>query len=117
LAPDEVTAAALDNTGSIALTGSSSNQALLDVSGSAGFGAAGVLSGHVRLAGDSAIEFKSGEITSLAAHASLVLNGKKGLHRGRLKGVEQRADGARFDRRRGYFGAPQSRSVDDRRAR
>jgi hypothetical protein len=75
-APDEVTAAALDNTGSIDLIGSRSNQALLDVAGSAGFGTAGVLTGHVRLTGDSAIEFKSGEITSLAAHASLVLNGE-----------------------------------------
>jgi len=41
--------------------------------GSAGFGTAGVLSGYVRLAGDSAIEFKSGQITSLAG--SLYLNG------------------------------------------
>ena len=44
-ASDEVTAASLDNTGSIYLTGSSTNQALLDVTGSAGFGTAGVLSG------------------------------------------------------------------------
>jgi hypothetical protein len=34
------------------------------VSGSAGFGAEGALSGCARLAGDSAIEFESGEITS-----------------------------------------------------
>ena len=74
-APDEVTAASLDNTGTIYLTGSSANQALLDVTGSAGFGTAGVLSGYVRLAGDSAIEFASGEITSLAAGAHLGLNG------------------------------------------
>ena len=46
-ASDKVTAASLDNTGSINLTGSSANQALLDVSGSAGFGTAGVLSGNV----------------------------------------------------------------------
>ena len=45
------------------------------MTGSAGFGAAGVLSGHVRLAGDSAIEFASGEITSLAAGAHLGLIG------------------------------------------
>ena len=72
-----MTAAALDNTGkgTIYLTGSSANQALLDVTGSAGFGTAGVLSGYVRLAGDSAIEFASGEITSLAAYAQLHLNG------------------------------------------
>ena len=69
-APDEVTAASLDNTGGIRLLGSSANQALLDVTaGSAGFGAAGILSGYARLAGDSAIEFKSGEITSLAGYA------------------------------------------------
>jgi hypothetical protein len=59
-APDEVTAASLDSTGKIYLIGSSTDQALLDVSGSAGFGTAGVLSGYARLAGDSAIEFKSG---------------------------------------------------------
>ena len=74
-APDEVTAASLDNIGSIYVTGSSAEQALLDVAGSAGFSAAGTLSGTVELAGDSAIEFASGEITSLAASASLVLNG------------------------------------------
>jgi hypothetical protein len=74
-APDTVTATSLDNTGRIYLTGSSANQALLDVSGAAGFGTAGVLSGHVRLAGDSAIEFASGEITSLAANAQLHLYG------------------------------------------
>ena len=74
-APDEVTAASLDNTGKIYLTGSSADQALLDVAGSAGFGTAGVLSGYVRLAGDSAIEFASGEITSLAADAHLGLVG------------------------------------------
>jgi len=74
-ASDEVTAEALDNTGKIYLTGSGANQALLDVTGGAGFGAAGVLSGDVRLAGDSAIEFASGEITSLAGYAQLILNG------------------------------------------
>ena len=74
-APDEVTAASLDNTGSIELTGSSANQALLDVTGSAEFGTAGVLSGNVGLAGDSAIEFESGEITSLASNAQLHING------------------------------------------
>jgi hypothetical protein len=76
-ASDTVTAAALDNTGRIYLTGSSMNQALLDVSGSAGFGTAGVLSGYARLAGDSAIEFKSGQITSLAANAHLGLVGNE----------------------------------------
>ena len=72
---DKVTAAALDNTGKIHLTGSGANQALLDVTGSAGFGTAQALSGDVVLSGDSAIEFKSGEITTLAADAQLHLNG------------------------------------------
>jgi hypothetical protein len=74
-ASDGVTAAALDNTGSIDLFGSGADQALLDVTAGAGFGTAGVLSGDVRLVGDSAIEFASGEITSLAANAQLHLNG------------------------------------------
>ena len=75
-------AAALDNTGLIHLTGSNPNlsanpnQALLDVTaGSAGFGTAGVLSGTVELVGDSAIEFASGQITSLANGAKLDLAG------------------------------------------
>jgi hypothetical protein len=82
-APDEVTAAALDNAHAntyeplIRLIGSSVNQALLDVGSAAGFGAAGVLSGHVELEGDSAIEFASGEITSLAAGAALTLKGNE----------------------------------------
>jgi hypothetical protein len=76
-ASDEVTAAALDNTGKIYLTGSGANQALLDVSGAAGFGTGGILSGYVRLAGDSAIEFQSGEITSLAAGSHLGLVGNQ----------------------------------------
>ena len=75
-ASDRATASSLDNTGSIHLTGSGANQALLDVTaGSAGFGTAGVLSGYVSLAGDSAIEFASGQITSLAANAQLTLSG------------------------------------------
>jgi hypothetical protein len=74
-ASDEVTAATLDNTGSIVLTGSSADEALLAVAGGVGFGTTGVLSGYIRLVGDSAIEFGSGEITSLAAHAHLGLNG------------------------------------------
>ena len=45
------------------------------MTGSAGFGAAGVLSGNVELVGDSAIEFASGQITSLAAGSHLILDG------------------------------------------
>jgi len=58
----------LTNTGSIDL-----NEGLLDVTaGSAGFGAAGVLSGNVTLLyQSSAIEFASGQITTIAPGASL----------------------------------------------
>ena len=117
-ASDEVTAASLDNTGKIYLTGSSANQALLDVAGSAGFGTAGILSGTVRLAGDSAIEFASGEITSLAADSHLGLGRKRRLHRGQHgDGVEQRSDRARFDRRRGYCSRSKTRPRCRRPAR
>ena len=94
-----MTAASLDNTGTIYLLGSSANQALLDVTGSAGFGAAGVLSGNVELAGDSAIEFASGQITSLAADSQLSLNGNDAfIEDSTALGVEQRADRARRSR-------------------
>jgi hypothetical protein len=76
-ASDKVMAASLNYSNGIGLTGSftGANQALLDVTGSAGFGTAGVLTGEVQLAGDSAIEFASGEITSLAQYAILALDG------------------------------------------
>jgi hypothetical protein len=74
-APDTVTAAALDSTGSLNLLGSSTNQALLNVSNSAGFGTAGVLTGNVHLGGDTAIEFASGQINTIATGAELILNG------------------------------------------
>ena len=45
------------------------------MTGSAGFGTTGVFSGHAELSGDSAIEFASGQITSLADHAQLRLVG------------------------------------------
>ena len=59
-ASDKVTAASLDNTGSIYLTGSSANQALLDVTGSAGFGTAGVLSGNVQLSATARSSSRAG---------------------------------------------------------
>ena len=74
-ASDKVTTALLVNTSYIFLTGSSTKQALLDVTGSAGFGTAGLLTGYVYLTGDSAIEFGSGQITSLASGAQLYLTG------------------------------------------
>ena len=118
-APDKVTAASLDNTGEIRLLGSSANQALLDVTGSAGFGTAGVLSGNVRLAGDSAIEFASGQITSLAANAQLRLNGNDAFiedstalgSNSALTGLASIGAGAMFGL------AKRGRGVDDRRAR
>jgi hypothetical protein len=72
---DMMTAASLDNTGLIYLTGSGANQALLDVTGSAGFGTAGVLSGYVQLAGDSAVEFLNGQISTIAIGSQLTLDG------------------------------------------
>jgi hypothetical protein len=74
-ASDEVTAASLTNAGTIYLTGSSTQQALLDVTrGVAGFGSDGVLSGDVELYADSAIEFASGQISTIAGYR-LVLEG------------------------------------------
>ena len=79
-APDEVTAASLDNTGGIGLNGSSADQSLLDVTGAAGFGTAGTLTGNVLLGqnglnDDSAIEFLSGQISTIAASSELTLSG------------------------------------------
>ena len=52
------------------------NQALLDVTtGAAGFGTAGTLTGTVDLTNDSAIEFASGQISTIAAASQLLLNG------------------------------------------
>jgi hypothetical protein len=67
----------------------------------------GVLSGNVQLSGHSAIGFKRGEITSLAAGAQLQLNGGDAF-------IE---DSTALGRR-GYLRAPQpGRGVDDRFAR
>jgi hypothetical protein len=70
-----VTADTLSNSGSIRLTGvSETNQALLDVTtGVAGFGTAGTLTGTATVAGGSAIEFLSGQISTIATGASLGL--------------------------------------------
>jgi hypothetical protein len=75
-AADTVTAAGLANTGTINLWGSSTAQATLDVSAPAGFGTAGVLSGEVNLNGGKVLlEFKSGEITSIATNSELSIAG------------------------------------------
>ena len=72
-------AASLDNTGSIHLRGSSANQALLDVTGAAGFGTAGTLTGTVDLTQDSAIEFQSGQISTIGASSQLTLDGSNAV--------------------------------------
>jgi hypothetical protein len=75
----KISATALTNTGSInleGLRGSGANQALLDVTtGSAGFGTPGTLTGGVSLSYDSAIEFLSGQISTIAAGSDLFLWG------------------------------------------
>ena len=82
-----MTAASLDNTGVIEVNSLRANQALLDVTGSAGFGATGVLSGAVAIGHRTspsgtffssiggAIEFASGQITTIAASSQLTLDG------------------------------------------
>ncbi len=74
-AASTVEAAAIVNGafGTIHLSGSKTAEATLDVGSSAGFGAAGLLTGYVSLAGDALIEFKSGQITTIAGN--LTLNG------------------------------------------
>ena len=75
-APDKLTAASLDKYGLDPSRRLRPNQALLDVTaGSAGFGTAGTLSGSVGLSLDSAIEFASGQISTIAADAQLSLIG------------------------------------------
>ena len=69
-----VTASGLDNTGSLTLKGASA-QATLDVTGPAGFGTAGELTGNVYVGGNALIEFTSGQITDIASTASLILDG------------------------------------------
>ena len=61
--------------GTIDLFGSSTAQATLDVGSAAGFGAAGVLYGDVNLSGDALVEFRSGQITTIAADSALSLTG------------------------------------------
>ena len=65
--------------GTIYLYGSSTAEATLDVGSAAGFGAAGVLYGGVSLSDDALIEFKSGQIATIAADSALSLNGPNAL--------------------------------------
>ncbi len=80
---DTVTVAGIVNhsgsfIGDIEVAGGSSSAArmLVNDSGAAGFGAAGVLYGIVHLSGFSTIEFASGQITTIAANSALDLNGR-----------------------------------------
>jgi len=70
-----IQAAALSNTGIIHLNGSSTAQATIDLTSAAGFGTKGTLTGDVELSGDALIEFKGGQITTIAANSDLVLQG------------------------------------------
>src|SRR5262249_51445865 len=69
-----VTAAALNNAGTIGITGSASQLATLSIASAAGFGTAGVLTGSVTLSGDALLEFASGQITTIASGATLFLD-------------------------------------------
>ncbi|WP_210254935.1 VWD domain-containing protein, partial [Methylocapsa sp. S129] len=75
LPPDTVVANSLSNanSGFIDLEGAPTNVATLDVNSTAGFGAAGVLTGDVTLSDDTLLEFASGEITTL--DGSLTIEG------------------------------------------
>jgi hypothetical protein len=70
----QVTATRFVNNGELSLTGAATTaQGLLDITGAAGFGTAGVLQGSVFLNGYSAVEFASGSITTIQSGAQLSL--------------------------------------------
>ena len=72
---DQATVGGLANVGTIYVTGSTVDQAKIDVTGGvAGFGTAGTVTGTVSLSGDSAIEFASGQITTVGLGATLRLD-------------------------------------------
>ena len=76
-----VNVALITNDGSITIDGDYYNngeRAILDDSGSAGFGSSGVVTGSVTLNGYSLIEFASGSITTIAAGASLAIQTGEG---------------------------------------
>jgi Hyphally regulated cell wall protein N-terminal len=70
-AASTIQAALLINSGAIDLYGSSTAQATLDVTSAAGFGTQGTLTGDVNLSGDALLEFKLGQITTIAGALSL----------------------------------------------
>ena len=76
--PSKVSAARLNNTGSLTLSGGAgaTTYAILDVAAAAGFGTAGQLTGAVNLSGRSRIQFTgTGVITTIATGGSLALDG------------------------------------------
>ena len=66
-----VKAASVVNTGTLEIFGTLTGNVLatLDITGAAGFGTAGVVTGQVYLGGDALLEFGSGQITSIQAGA------------------------------------------------
>ena len=81
--------------GTIDLYGSSGRQPTLDIASAAGFGVAGTLYGTVNLSANALIEFKSGQITTIAANSALKFERLPGLRRRRVgHELEQRAEGA-----------------------
>ena len=114
---DTLTADTLSNSGSIFLGDAQQRQALLDVTtGVAGFGTAGTLTGFVKVYFGSAIEFLSGQISTIATGATLEFFGTDAFIEDStaLARVEQRSEGARQ-----RLGVPLSRGglgVDDRAA-
>ena len=65
--------------GTLDLVGDSNGAAGLEISGAAGFGAAGTLFGSVNLSDDALIEFASGEINAIAIRSELTLVGAHAL--------------------------------------
>ncbi len=76
-AASTIEAAHLSSTGTLDLYGSSTVQAVLDVTSGAGFGTAETLTGQVNLSDDALIEFKGGQITTIAASGALRLIGSQ----------------------------------------
>ena len=75
VAPTLVEATALNSTQRIDIAGSAQNLAELRIDSAAGFGAAGVLHGDVELSGRALLDFKTGQITTLASDSFLTIAG------------------------------------------
>ncbi len=85
--------------------------------GAAGFGTAGTLTGTVDLTNDSAIEFASGQISTIGAASQLLLNGNNAF----VDDAGSSASNSALTGLGTVVGVPLSRkrgqSVDDRGAR